>query len=759
MKSSIFSISKSIMTPAQMQPCTPELLNAALDSQRVQNACHEIAQHLAEVNRGTLAREAFEKQKNKLKEENLPVICFHASFTDGYRHNQSAVPSGLSIYDVDHLEIDPRVYYLSKVAGREAELGISFAHVSPSGEGVRLVFEIPQGMSLAEAQQWMAEQLNDATYDGCVKDLARCSFAVCRDYVLYYDEEELFKEREVSVPEPPVTIVTNDSANFSSMLPESSDYEDNFNGVSYPQIVRAMEEQLGATPAMGARNNFIFSMASHLRYVCNDDPRWIAQVLPRYGEEEDKFLSTVRSACSRPQTKTMPDLVNRALQLARQRQLIEEAVEANGAHAAQPPQMPARLTKFMRVITKNVPDHLKPAVAMGVFPSLGAHCKGVKFRYNDNALVEPTFMNVLVAEMSSGKSCVNEPINAIMADIKEHDAESRKLMQEYKEQYDTCPSNEQKPERPKGLVVQWVKSDMTPAAFVQLMADAGGRFLYSRLDEIGLLNQLKTNGRGNNVTEILRLAYDCGEYGQERVGTKSVSECVEVRWNWNASTTPGKCRKFFADSMLDGTLSRMSFCTIFVDDDRMPIYGSYDDKFRNEVQESVKALNEAKGLVICKKANQLAAEMIEENRQYSALADDDTYRELSYRATLSAFKRGMVLYLLNGQKWTREIVDFVRWSYRYDMWCKMWIFGEKMRRAMDLDKAVVLPGRRNLMEFLRDTFTLDDLNIVRRAQGMKGDGTQQIRQWVCRGYCTFDPTTGLYTKSPQFLSTHKTQVA
>ena len=482
-------------------------------------------------------------------------------------------------------------------------------------------------------------------------------------------------------------------------------------------------------------------------------------MLPRYGEEEAKFQSTVRSACNRPQTKTVPDLVTRVLEQARKQQQVEEIVEASGIHASQPPKMPQRLTKFLRLVTKNVPAHLCPSVVMGVFPALGAHCKGVKFRYNDNALVEPTFMNVLVAEMSSGKSCVNEPINAIMADIKERDAKNRKLMQEYKEQYDTCPADEQKPERPKGLAVQWVKSDMTPAAFVQLMADAGGKFLYTRMDEIGMLNQLKTNGRGNNVTEILRLAYDCGDYGQERVGTKSVSECVEVRWNWNASTTPGKCRKFFHDAMLDGTLSRITFCTIYTDDDRMPVYGLYDDKYQKQVQEAVALLNEAKGLVACKKANLLAAAMIEENRQYAALADDDAYRELSYRATLSAFKRGMVLYILNGQKWSREIEDFVRWSFHYDMWCKMWIFGEKMRRAMELDKAAMLPGRRNLMELLNDTFTLDDLNTVRRAQGMKGDGQAQLRKWLQRGYCTFNPVTQDYTKSPQFLAKHPKQAA
>lgn len=345
MARNIFSFCKSIKTPAQMLPCTPELLNAAMDDQQVCNACREIARHLAEVKEGTLTREAFESLKSQIKADNLPVVCFHATFSDGYRHNQSAVASGLSIYDVDHLCIDPRAYYFDKVAGREAELNICLAHVSPSGEGIRLVFVMPLGMSLAEAQQWMAQQLGDECYDGCVKDMARCSFVVCRDYVLYYDEEELFAERAICVPDNPVTIGTKDNAFSAPILPpaadetadgstdETADFEDNFNGIRYPQIVRAMEELLGGVPAQGARNNFIFSMACHLRYVCNDDPRWIAQVLPRYGEEEVKFQSTVRSACNRPQTKTVPDLVRRVLDQARKQQQVDELIEQSGIHA------------------------------------------------------------------------------------------------------------------------------------------------------------------------------------------------------------------------------------------------------------------------------------------------------------------------------------------------------------------------------------------------------------------------------------------
>ena len=243
MTTTTFSISNSIKTPGKMKPCTPEMLNAAFNNQRVINTCREIANRLKEVKEGKLTRAAFKKVKTTLKENNLPVICFHATFSDGYRHNQSAIPSGLSIYDVDELKEDPRAYYMNKVAGREEELGICLSHISPSYEGVRLVFEMPKGMSLAEAQQWMADQLGDKTYDGSVKDMARCSFGVCRDYILYYDEEKLFAEREVDVPQNPVTIGTKDSAVSAPLpLPEAGEYEDNFNGIGYPQIIKAVEE-------------------------------------------------------------------------------------------------------------------------------------------------------------------------------------------------------------------------------------------------------------------------------------------------------------------------------------------------------------------------------------------------------------------------------------------------------------------------------------------------------------------------------------
>jgi hypothetical protein len=388
---------------------------------------------------------------------------------------------------------------------------------------------------------------------------------------------------------------------------------------------------------------------------------------------------------------------------------------------------------------------------MGVFPSIATHLHGVRFRYNDNSELEPTFQVVLVAKMSSGKSCVNKPIDAIMADIKERDAEARAAEQEWKNECAAASANTQKPTRPEGLCVQWVQPDMTNAALVQKLADACGRPIYSRMDEIELLNNLRTNGRGDQVSQILRLAWDAAEYGQERVGVQSVTATVNMRWNFNASTTPQKCRRFFREGIMNGTVSRVTFSTIYTDNDRLPVYGSYDDRFQQLVNPYIQRATDASGLIVCRRANQLIDEILEENSTYADLSGDDAWRELSYRATVAAFKRAMVLYIVEGNRWSKEIEEFVRWSFHYDMWCKMWLFGKDMRHQMELENSQPTGGVGNLLNSLPHSFVEEDLRIVRTAQGMTSDPTEQLRNWKRRGYVTYDAATRLYAKTEFYL--------
>lgn len=782
MKTFPWSFASNVMHTNCMTPCSPEDFSRILDDNATASVCEDIIKVRARWQAGEITAEEFERRKSELKRR-LPVFCFHATFRDGHRSNGSAVPSGLSILDLDHLELAPQEFYFQQVAGREQELGICLAHVSPSGEGLRLVFRMGACETLELAQRRMAEAIGCKAFDACVKDLARCSFAVPRAYLIYIDEDALFApslsqaDEEAAQADEEAAQAQADSCKAAHSLlqtplqpaaeadtkgrggdDESTSeatqkdvYEAEYEGIPYETVLHALEEQLGGIPVHGSRNNFIYAMACALRYICNDDEQWIQQVLPNYGEAEERWRTTIHSAVNRAQTLTKPAVLQRALDVARKRHQAEQYRIESGVEQAVPPTLPTSLPRSLRLLTSKVPDHLKPAVAMGVFPSIATHLHGVRFRYNDNSELEPTFQVVLVAKMSSGKSCVNKPIDAIMADIKERDAEARAAEQEWKNECAAASANTQKPTRPEGLCVQWVQPDMTNAALVQKLADACGRPIYSRMDEIELLNNLRTNGRGDQVSQILRLAWDAAEYGQERVGVQSVTATVNMRWNFNASTTPQKCRRFFREGIMNGTVSRVTFSTIYTDNDRLPVYGSYDDRFQQLVNPYIQRATDASGLIVCRRANQLIDEILEENSTYADLSGDDAWRELSYRATVAAFKRAMVLYIVEGNRWSKEIEEFVRWSFHYDMWCKMWLFGKDMRHQMELENSQPTGGVGNLLNSLPHSFVEEDLRIVRAAQGMTSDPTEQLRNWKRRGYVTYDAATRLYAKTEFYL--------
>ena len=770
-----WSFASNVMHTNCMTPCSPEDFSRVLDDTTTASVCADIIKERARWQAGEITAEEFERRKSELKRR-LPVFCFHATFRDGHRSNESAVPSGLSILDLDHLELAPQEFYFQQVAGREQELGISLAHVSPSGEGLRLVFRMGTCETLELAQRRMAEAIGCKAFDACVKDLARCSFAVPRAYLIYIDEDALFAPSLAQAEESTAQAQADSCKAAHSLLQAASQtaaeadtkgrggdaestseatqkvvYEAEYDGIPYETIVHALEEQLGGIPVHGSRNNFIYAMACALRYICNDDEQWMQQVLPNYGEAEERWRTTIHSAVNRAQTLTKPAVLQRALDVARKRHQAEQYRLTSGVEQAVPPVMPASLPRSLRLLTSKVPDHLKPAVAISVFPSIATHLHGVRFRYNDNSELEPTFQVVLVAKMSSGKSCVNKPIDAIMADIKARDAEARAAEQEWKNECAAASANSQKPTRPEGLCVQWVQPDMTNAALVQKLADACGRPIYSRMDEIELLNNLRTNGRGDQVSQILRLAWDAAEYGQERVGVQSVTATVNMRWNFNASTTPQKCRRFFRDGIMNGTVSRMTFCTIYTEDDRLPVYGVYNEHFQQLVNPYIQRASDASGLIVCRRANQFIGELLEENSAYAALSGDEAWHELSYRATVAAFKRAMVLYIIEGNRWSKEIEDFVRWSFHYDMWCKMWLFGKEMRHQMELENSQPTGGVGNLLNSLPHSFVEEDLRIVRTAQGMTPDPTEQLRNWKRRGYVTYDSATRLYAKTEFYL--------
>ena len=739
-----FGIANNVKS--EVRACTPDLLNAALDSVQVAKVCAELEDALEKCRRGEIAKEDYETLKGALKKK-LPILTFHATFKNGRRKNEDALPSGLSIYDLDHIA-NPRGRWL-EIEPRKEELGIVLAHITPSTEGLRLVFVMPQGMNLAEAQAWMASQLGDDKYDACVKDYARCSFAVPREYVLFVDEEGLFKIRHGfhglhgTHPLPTETSGRLDdtetggkSASSHPCLKETSTFPTTYEEIPYESIVETLEEQMGGQPEHGSRNNFIFSMACHFRYITNDDASWIAQILPTYGEARDKWMATIRSACARNQTKQMPRIMKRTLAICKER--FNEESGMKNSELVTPPPMPTRLPPLIKLLVSKTPQIYQPAVAHAVFPALATHLWRTTFRYIDNVEHEATLMNVLMAGTGAGKNCITDPINRILADIRTRDRDNLQREKAWKKEMQTKGANKDKRQRPEGLVIQEIDPDMTNAAFVQRLADAEERFLYTKMNEIDQFDALKTSARSKAHFQIMCLAFDPGNvYGQTRIGTGSVSERVCIRFNWNASTTIQKGQAYFRSVLTDGPISRINFCTIPERPigSEMPVYGTYDANFDEELRPYIDRLNRARGPIECKQARTLSRKLIEECADFARLSESRVYENLSFRANVIAFLKACILYVAHGEKWDKTMEDFVRWSLRYDMWCKMQFFGGAIEAQEEAVSVVKKRGPQNLLDLLPEVFTREEANLMRQRQGIcRGNVKMMLENWKKRGY-------------------------
>ena len=738
-----FGISNNVKSRV-VRECTPELLRQALDSPLVARVCAEIEDALEAVRRGEMSKDDFETLKAARKKM-LPVITPHATFRSGRRTNAEAVASGLSMYDVDHIP-DPRGYYDEKVRGREAELGIVLAHVTPSTEGLRLLFVIPRaGMAPDEAQRWMSARLGDAAYDGAVKDLARCSFLVPREYVLYLDEERLFGNEELRMKneEWPADGENSSFGGEADILHSSLP---KFKGIPYSRIIQQWFKLAGGEPVPGERNDKLHRLASHLRYIADNDETLMLQVMPRYGLSEEEMKGLIHSACS-AKWYSMPKMMREALENEERRMKNEESTaedenssfggEADILHSS----LPKRLPALIKLLVSRTPDVYKPAVAHAVFPALGAHLHRVRFKYIDNVEHEATLMNVLMAGTGAGKDCISEPINRIMADIRRRDEDNLRREREWKNEVTSKGANKDKRQRPEGLIIQEIDADMTNPAFVMRMAEADGHFLYTKLNEIDQFDALRGSGRGGQQFQIMCLAFDPGNrYGQTRVGAQSVTEKVTIRFNWNASTTIQKGRRYFSKVLTDGPISRINFCTIperEIGAD-MPVYGTYDAAFDEELRPYIENLVKAQGLIDCPQAYKLAQKLKEECADFARLSQSRVYENLSFRANVIAYLKACVLYVANGCRWDKTFEDFIRWSLQYDLACKMEFFGDAIEAAMNMPAPDPhKPGRRNLLTLLPDDFSFDQAVRVRQEAGLDAKGTSHmLSQWKLRGYIT-----------------------
>ena len=818
-----FGISQSVRS-REVQVCTPELFHQATKSSRVKDVCAQIEDALERKRRGEIGQEDYDTMKTRLK---LPILTPHATFRNGRRLNADAIPSGLSIYDKDHIA-DPRGWWKAKseelrVKNPQVLARILLVHVTPSLEGLRLVFVMPEGMNLAEAQKWMSQQLGDEEYDVCVKDLARPSFIVPEEYILFIDEARLFAEVETpsdaddAAPHANTHENTNhntnenenktekehrpESDNSSAALPAGTavehaqsanhdcaddhhlgnhgvdqdhggeerrqDFAQEYDGISYEAITSKLVELLGGEPQHGSRNSFIFTLSCYLRYLCDDNAAWIKQVIPTFGEEKKRAFTTVDSACQRKQSHRMPMIVRKAISLCQEERARGKAADYDAdefgdilnpdSYFYRIHEMPQKLPRLIRLLVSKTPAIYQPAVSQAVFPALASHLCDTRFRYIDNVEHEATLMNILCAPTGSGKESITQPINRIMADIRARDAQQRERERAWKDECNRKGSNKDKRERPEGLVIQEVNIDMTNPAFVLRMKEAERHFLYAKVNELNLFDALK--GKTNQHFRIMELAFDLGNYGQDRVGVQSVTETVKVRFNWNACCTPKKCRDYFRRVVTDGPVSRISFATIERRPcgSEIPVYGSYDAAFDEELKPYIDNLLKARGLVDCPQALRLARKLMEENAEFARLSQNYVFENLSFRANVIAYLKACVLYVANGMKWEKSIEDFVRWSERYDLWCKLKLFGQMIYDAdgeQDKVSRTAPNGPKNLLSLLPDEFTMDDYVKVRRAQGFDNDNARRIRdaihQWVHRGYVAKVEGADADTDSPIF---------
>ena len=659
-------------------------------------------------------------------------------------------------------------------------------HVERSARNkAHIDIRIPVGMTIAEAQSAFCKLIHATEDPSCVtpERIIFITDAVSQiytadDWYKRLDEEAVAEYREayrkrgldidgrpldvdsaqVRASQNPYSSQNSSSQNSSSQSSSSSaptvdfqpieseeekarraanaaQYEQTYDGVPYEEITKALVDLMGGAPAHGNRNNFIYREACLLRYICNSEAAWIKQVIEIFGEDEAKAFASVESACKVAQSSEMPQLVKQAVELARKNYLAKQATEKAGIYADVPPQMPAKLPKLIKLLTSKVPADFKAPVAMAVFPPLAAHLKGVTFRYIDNQVHEAAMMNLLVAPMSSGKSAVNGPIDCIIEDLVQMDKVNRQKEQDWKDEVNTMGDNKKKPVRPEDICIRIVSPDLTRAAYIQRLDDvqkAGDAYLYCKMDEVDMLKKF------NDPSQLIRLCWDNSEDGQERVGTKSVTARVKTRFNWNASSTIAVTQKFFSvREVADGAVSRLSLATIIRPDFApYPVVGEYDALFKSELAPYIHHLNAASGFKECRKARQLIERLGSEIMEMAQLAYNKPYAEFAKRGLANGFRRAMVLYLANGEKWEKPIEEFIEWSVKYDLWCKMRFFGNQMQEAIDADNRAVChsSGVSNLLLFVHDTFDKAEIQNVCMVHGTKTKLAILLCNWKKRGF-------------------------
>ena len=746
--------------------------------------------------------QAVKKAQERLKSE-LPFFCPHyGMFKNNVRRQENAMPESFlfqTIIDVDDKE------YVEKAIEKARELNCSsgiwngsLLHLCYSArKKLHIGIRMPVGMTIEETQKAYCEALGVPYDESCITP-ERMIFLTDKDSEIYRSkmwcavlpESEIQARRkafldrgltvdgrgDAKVNSLQFTVNGNSNDNVqnnrlsgnhgSGELGEASEK----NLIAFDLFVQSAGLEGMAIDTVGSRHSSLLAImsAGASRVMSEEELMKVVRMkMPSYYQEDDchqlihdfyaKYADSSKPM-SRDVIRVNALAEKQASQQVNSLQLTVNSPNAN--HTVQssylqvqsseedypdPPAMPEKLPKLVELLISRTPEIYKPAVAHAIFPPLATHLWQTSFRYIDNVVHEATLSTCLLAGTGAGKSSVNKPISYIMEDIRKRDAENLKREKEWKEEMTRKGANKDKRKRPDNLVIQEIDADMTNPAFVMRTAEAQGRFLYTSLNELDQFDALK--GTGNQHFRIMCLASDSdNQYGQTRVGISSVTERVTIRFNWNASTTIQKGQRYFSKVLTDGPISRINFCTIPEREigDEMPVFGDYDDAYREGLKPYIENLNNARGLIDCPEAFQLALRLKDENAEFSRLSQDRVYENLSFRANVIAYLKACVLYVANGCKWEPEIDEFIRWSERYDLYCKMRFFGDAIKRANFSNEKSSKRGPANLLQQLPDVFNFQQAEYLRSQLGMDKKGTpSMLRNWVNRNYIRKIPPKGV----------------
>lgn len=737
--------------------------------------------------------QAVKKAQERLKSE-LPFFCPHyGMFKNNVRRQENAMPESFlfqTIIDVDDKE------YVEKAIEKARELNCSsgiwngsLLHLCYSArKKLHIGIRMPVGMTIEETQKAYCEALGVPYDESCITP-ERMIFLTDKDSEIYRSKmwcavlpESEIQARRKAFLDRGLTVDGRGDAKVNSLqFTVNGNSNDNVqnnrlsgnhgsgelgkasekNLIAFDLFVQSAGLEGMAIDTVGSRHSSLLAImsAGASRVMSEEELMKVVRTkMPSYYQEDDchqlihdfyaKYADSSKPM-SRDVIRVNALAEKQASQQVNSLQLTVNSPNAN--HAVQssylqvqsseedypePPAMPEKLPKLVELLISRTPEIYKPAVAHAIFPPLATHLWQTSFRYIDNVVHEATLSTCLLAGTGAGKSSVDKPIRYIMEDIRKRDAENLKREKEWKEEVTRKGANKDKRKRPDNLVIQEIDADMTSPAFVMRTAEAQGRFLYTSLNELDQFDALR--GSGNQQFRIMCLAFDpFNLFGQQRVGVQSVTERVTIRFNWNASTTIQKGQRYFSKVLTDGPISRINFCTIPEREigDEMPVYGDYDDAYREALKPYIENLNNARGLIDCPEAFQLALKLKDENAEFSRLSQDRVYENLSFRANVIAYLKACVLYVANGCKWEPEIDEFIRWSERYDLYCKMRFFGDAIKRANDTGEKSSKRGPSNMLMQLPDEFTYQQVIDLRVARGMDKKGTSRmLGNWKERHY-------------------------